>query len=409
MDARRQIQAIGGTCDDWGVFPEEDDWYWDSVEKILGSRAMPINEINLRRLDIGDDELHFLKQLPELCALYLSYTDVTDEILVPVINNAPDLVHLELDGSLAGDGTGNAVSKRYMRRLDMCQTNVSTEMAEEITFGNPKLSEEFRQHLKLLSRFFTIGDFGEGGVPWLRVSCDAERLSTARLDGALEVALDAIAEYTSSCSVKGDISPDVISAVSVLNPETLRMENGDCGNMSWIPDLKELRKLCLVKSTITELQVPDGLKELEIDGTNLKSAELNRLPNSVTTLKCVCVGWDDADLENLDSMVQLRSLDLSGNAITDDGVAKLKHLRQIRDLFLGDTQITDEAVFHLVDFPKLEFLGLSGTKITGKHFARLAELPKLEALLLFSMTLSKKSLKAVSHLDLSFHDTKFVP
>ena len=106
----------------------------------------------------------------------------------------------------------------------------------------------------------------------------------------------------------------------------------------------------------------------------------------------------DADLERLQALARLRSLNLNGTGITDAGMRyvgglvalqtlllnetrvgdaglrQLQHLTELRELSLFHTHVTDDGLALLKDLAELQTLDLSGTQVTGAGLAHLAGL-----------------------------------
>jgi hypothetical protein len=76
---------------------------------------------------------------------------------------------------------------------------------------------------------------------------------------------------------------------------------------------------------------------------------------------------DDATLENLRGMTQLRELDLSGSQVSDEGLKILAEQPQLEELRLARTKITDDGFQkYLATKDSLRKLDLSGTEVKGK-------------------------------------------
>jgi WD40 repeat protein/serine/threonine protein kinase/Leucine-rich repeat (LRR) protein len=82
----------------------------------------------------------------------------------------------------------------------------------------------------------------------------------------------------------------------------------------------------------------------------------------------------------LASGIQVRSVDLSGTAITDAGLTHLARVTSLEELGLSSTFVTDAGLIHLREMKNLKRLSLDGIKITGDGVKYLAELSSLEYL-----------------------------
>lgn len=108
--------------------------------------------------------------------------------------------------------------------------------------------------------------------------------------------------------------------------------------------------------------------------TRERVVELVRLPKSAEDDALDYV----ADLNRPDGV---KLLDLSGTQITDAGLAKLDGLKGLETLNLNDTGITDEGLKHLEALQSLTDLRLANTNITNEGLTNLVDkLPNLKAL-----------------------------
>ena len=87
----------------------------------------------------------------------------------------------------------------------------------------------------------------------------------------------------------------------------------------------------------------------------------------------------DACLIPLQGLSQLQSLTLSGNRITDDGLALIAGIPELETLDLDATDVTDAGLVHLQGLKKLKSLSLGGTLVTPQGAKMLqSALPGLE-------------------------------
>jgi hypothetical protein len=83
----------------------------------------------------------------------------------------------------------------------------------------------------------------------------------------------------------------------------------------------------------------------------------------------------DDGLQYLKSAPEVRNLLLAHTAITDSGVSNLTCLRQLNYLSLAATGVTDEGISNLVSFRQLKELDLEGTRVTDSSVDYLSALP----------------------------------
>ena len=89
----------------------------------------------------------------------------------------------------------------------------------------------------------------------------------------------------------------------------------------------------------------------------------------------------DEGLSNLKDLVELQYLYLNGTTITDRGLEKVQNLVALKELTLGRTQITDAGLEYLKGLGQLEKLDLHETQVSDVGVARFMEcLPKCEVI-----------------------------
>ncbi len=89
---------------------------------------------------------------------------------------------------------------------------------------------------------------------------------------------------------------------------------------------------------------------------------------------------DDAGIEQLAALGELRSLNLAGTKITDGALATIARFPQLERLHLGWTAISDAGLAQLARAPRLQALDLRGTAITDRGLGALTACPQLTAL-----------------------------
>jgi Leucine-rich repeat (LRR) protein len=90
-------------------------------------------------------------------------------------------------------------------------------------------------------------------------------------------------------------------------------------------------------------------------------------------------GVDDAGLENVKELSQVKYLDLP-ERITDAGLVHLKGMKQLTSLSVPSPKVSDAGVEQLKGLTNLENLTLPGSKLTDKGLAELKGLTKLKYL-----------------------------
>jgi hypothetical protein len=114
-------------------------------------------------------------------------------------------------------------------------------------------------------------------------------------------------------------------------------------------------------------QVVDGELRITLTGLNDFDYTILRQKPQTVVLQMANPNVDDRTLENLKGMDHLGELDLSGTAITDEGLAIVAALPQLKTLRIARTKITDEGFrTHLFSKESLVHLDLTGTQVRGK-------------------------------------------
>jgi hypothetical protein len=109
---------------------------------------------------------------------------------------------------------------------------------------------------------------------------------------------------------------------------------------------------------------PRGLVFSELPITDATLQHLNEFPN-LTSLHIVdCSHVTDAGMRQLESLKNLRRLDLRGASITDRGLHYLSGLGELRELSLSRTSVSDAGLGYLEKLTNLEWLALSDTAVT---------------------------------------------
>ncbi len=102
----------------------------------------------------------------------------------------------------------------------------------------------------------------------------------------------------------------------------------------------------------------------------------NDLFTDVAEIHCSSLGGPsltDADLEHLEGLTQLKSLDLGGTEITNAGLQHVEGLIRLRELNLWGTDVSDAALEHLKELRQLQELWLTGTVVTNAGVKKLQQ------------------------------------
>lgn len=131
---------------------------------------------------------------------------------------------------------------------------------------------------------------------------------------------------------------------------------------------------------------------------NVTDADLAFVDAGIKALCLAHTQVTDSGLEKLPVCPQLRWLDLTQTAASDEGVKCFRESRQLNQLTLEGTRITDGALETVARFGDLEELDLSRTAVTDDGLKQLSRLSKLRTLFLTGTTVTDEGLAALDSL-----------
>ncbi len=85
------------------------------------------------------------------------------------------------------------------------------------------------------------------------------------------------------------------------------------------------------------------------------------------------VAFNDATMEAVRELPDIRRLDFVGSPATDAGLVHVRRLSRLESLNLSDTQITDAGLEHLHGLTQLREVCLRGTSVTNEGVKRLQQ------------------------------------
>ncbi len=127
--------------------------------------------------------------------------------------------------------------------------------------------------------------------------------------------------------------------------------------------------------------------------SKLESLTLN---TEITDTGQTCI--TDAGISRLNSLFELRSLNLRDAHISGRGFATLSELDQLEEMDLTHTQLTDDGLDHVCELSGLKSLQFAGTRVTDDGLVHLKNLPRLESLMLLGLPITDNGLKHLSDL-----------
>jgi hypothetical protein len=134
------------------------------------------------------------------------------------------------------------------------------------------------------------------------------------------------------------------------------------------------------------LNPPDGglIVVVDLHRTGVTDADLEPLQGltSLHTLNLYGTQVTDAGLKYVGGLTSLQTLYLNETAVTDAGLPSLQRLTNLRELGLNRTHVTDAGLPYLRGLSNLSSLTFSGVQITDRGLAELKGLPNLRQLFL---------------------------
>ena len=116
---------------------------------------------------------------------------------------------------------------------------------------------------------------------------------------------------------------------------------------------------------------------------------------------------NDTVFEHIDHLPDLRSLDISGQAVNGSKMRFITNLKKLRTVNLRYTSVDDDALRYIGELFELESLFLTGTKISDLGIGRLSRLGNLKVLDISETDVSPACLDDIKRL-LSLRDLNVV-
>ncbi len=193
-------------------------------------------------------------------------------------------------------------------------------------------------------------------------------------------------------NLSGSPVNDLKGLNSLSRLEELDLQMTDIGNddLNYLKDhCPNLRRLNLSITNVTDaglaaLQNHHKLEELNLSALDYQNVTQRELDRGIQGLRRLenRSKFTDAGLKALDGLIGLKSIDLSGTKVTDQGFNDLiTHMPNLEKVKINSTAITDTGLAALADLGELKELDISDTKITDAGLHHLAAyVPKLTTL-----------------------------
>jgi len=208
------------------------------------------------------------------------------------------------------------------------------------------------------------------GRAWRQVSLEQQAVSALKNAGA-QIEMESLDEQPwysprgllARCGVAGAGQTPVSIDWSPI---------ADDSDWQFFQDLSSITQLSLDGEDVNDAcmnhlaNMPE-LRHLELTNTSVTGTGLAQLPQrrqlQFLSLKNTATIADDA-AEVLRQMTDLHDLSLESTAFTDDGLRKLTELKNLRSLSLSGTKVTDSGITPLLELSKLRELELDSTRVT---------------------------------------------
>jgi len=132
-------------------------------------------------------------------------------------------------------------------------------------------------------------------------------------------------------------------------------------------------------------------------------AQVRQSGGEIVDIKADCDKLGDDGYRLIGQATSLKSLSLSGKAMSDDQLAMLSGLTNLESILLNGTELSDDGYRHFAAFPQLKRLSLfhpsrNVENFTGAGLAHLKALPNLERLTFAGATAGDAAFKAVAEI-----------
>lgn len=338
------------------------------------SRLGALRSLTLTRVEAGPDPLQPLKAIP-LRRLILRDLQTDSEVALMLDLWPKSLMHVVLEG-------------RWARHKAML-TLGRAEGLEVLELRNTDVGNFSLNQIKLLLRLRDITFEGSTfndrtplyfrELPVQRFSCTCERL--------------------------GDLGMRVLRHSQGIEHLELRDTQVTGQGLESIEELAHLKSLVLLDRDIGEegfkhLAMLSKLEQLELSGelADPKMTGLGALTHLVT-LKLSHPTLGARIAPQLESLTELRQLDLGGTSMTDEGLQALAKLPSLRVVQLDRTQVTNRGLEHLAHLGSLEELNLHGTDVVDEGVAHLIGLQNLKSLRLDRTLITDASIDTLVELE----------
>lgn len=312
---------------------------------------------------------------PSLVCLWLDDTPITDQGVIQ-LSKLPRLRVLAVSNTkLTGAGVRHVARCQSLRYLSLQGLRLTTTDIAPVT-TIPTLSTLNLVSNKVDDRVITL--------PWSKrflanVSLDNTSVTTTARRNWLLM-------YPGlSFATQSPLIPDGDDAFAKLAPTEIRPPR----------PLPSAEVAAIERAVTVELQDAGVSVEVEVASTSGSLPSDQSLPSE--PFEVIRIHFNDnpvsvAQLERLQKLSAVRTLELSGSSFTEAHAAALLQIPTLRAVLLDRTVTDDAAVQRLCEHPQLELLSLADTPVTNASVEALRKLPKLRWLDLSNTRLTASAL-----------------
>ena len=376
-----------------------------------------LHELSLTRTNITDAGLAQLEGLPQLDSLWLRETHVTDAGLEH-LRSLKKLRNLSLSHLPVTDsGLINVETLKNLQQLFLDQTHVTdaglvylkglTQLysldVSETRVTDAGLAElQGLRNLQILSlqRLPRVSDAALRRILHLRGLRSIDVRDTHISARGIEILKAALPNLRITWS-----EPNYALARAVLEAGggvDIRLEENGTRR-----SVKAISELPVKSFQVTRARLAGSRPALQ----ELLSAIVNSKLGALVAIDLSGTAIEDADVERLKPLVTLQELNLADTRITDASVPQLQSLTALRRLVLDGDAIRGPGLTHLQDFTELTELRLGCPALAELFLVELDGLKKLERLSLARSHVSDEGAKYLSQLtrlkELDLSDTQF--
>lgn len=333
-----------------------------SIDELVGNPTLhnleqlkaSTESVNLEDSRVSDSALYALGKLPQLRSLYLSYTDVSDRAMHPILK-LKSLTTLELKRTrLTPSALAQLSALTNLRELNLDGTDTNDDVLQQIS-KLPNLTT-----LKL--RNTRVSDKGLESLQNLKT------LTALSLSGS-------------------DISNHGLAFISNLKLTNLDLWDTkvSSGGIENLKNCKTLERLCISRTPLAErdlvtLESLKNLGEIQLYNIpNFKDDDIKYFTHHKFLRKFYIQNCriTDAAAPYLEQMPQLTGLSLNATKITGRIFAHLTKLEHIDDLWIQMNPLTDSDIKYLTGFKSIHDLHIDSTLVSDAGLRELQDLPHL--------------------------------